>query len=184
MKRRMFIFSLAVMLMLSMSITAFAASKTLGVSEIDQNKSNWCWAACAQMIGSYFNSSAGKDQYDIVKKIKGNTNDQTGSDSDICKAIRYASGDTVTYKTSDSALSFSGCQTEIDDGDPFVAKLVGSDVSHVVVVSGYKTGSTNYLYVLDPSPNVGAQYFSYTGMVNGTTGTLGTRCYEVTMLRK
>ncbi len=78
------------------------------------------------------------------------------------------------------------CKTEIDDGDPFVVWLQGQNgsVSHVVVASGYKTGSTNYLYILDPSPNVDAQYFSYTGLVNGSTGTLGTRCYEKTVLRK
>ena len=84
------------------------------------------------------------------------------------------------------ALSFNSCKTEIDDGDPFVVWLQGQNgsVSHVVVASGYKTGSTNYLYILDPSPNVDAQYFSYTGLVNGSTGTLGTRCYEKTVLRK
>ena len=77
-------------------------------------------------------------------------------------------------------------KTEIDNSNPFVIWLQGQNgsMSHVIVASGYKTGSTNYIYILDPSPNIDEQYFSYTGLVNGTTGTLETRCYERTVLRK
>lgn len=183
MKRKLFIIPIAFLLAISLTVTAFAASITLGVSEIDQNKTYWCWAACSEMIGKYYNSNSDKDQYDIVEEVKGNTNNQGGSSDDICEAIQYASGNTVTFQTRESALSFSSCQTEIDNSDPFVVWLAGTSMSHVIVASGYKTGSTNYLYIIDPSPNVSAQYFSYTALVNGTTGTLGTRCYERTMYR-
>lgn len=185
MKRKLWIVLGAILLAISLTVTAFAASITLGVSEIDQNKTLWCWAACSEMIGKYYNSNSDKDQYDIVKEVKGNTNNQGGSSSDICKAIKYASGNTVKFKTKESALSFSSCQTEIDNSDPFVVWLQGQNgsISHVIVASGYKTGSTNYLYIIDPSPNVNAQYFSYTALVNGTTGTLGTRCYGKTIYR-
>jgi hypothetical protein len=135
------------------------------------------------MIGSYYNSTAGCDQTDIVKKIKGNTNDQTGSDGNVCQAVEYALGDSVDFETVSNALSFSSAQNEIDGSDPFVAKLVGSSMSHVVVVSGYQTGTTNYLYVLDPDPGVSGQYFSYTQMINGATTDLGTRPYGTTMRR-
>ncbi len=185
MKQKLFTIIAALLLVISLSITALAASTTLGVSEIDQNKTNWCWAACSEMIGKYYNNTSNRDQYDIVEEIKGNTNNQTGTSSDICSAINYASVNSVTFQTSESALSFSSCQTEINNSDPFVVWLQGKNgsVSHVVVAAGYKTGSTNYLYIIDPSPNVSAQYFSYTQLVNGTTGTLGTRCYERTMYR-
>lgn len=185
MKRKLFIIPVIFLLAISLTVTAFAASITLGVSEIDQNKTLWCWAACSEMIGKYYNSNSNKDQYDIVEEVKGNTNNQGGSSDDICEAVQYASGNTVTFQTRESALSFSSCQTEIDNSDPFVVWLQGKNgsYSHVIVASGYKTGSTNYLYIIDPSPNVSAQYFSYTALVNGTTGTLGTRCYERTMYR-
>ena len=104
----------------------------------------------------------------------------------ICDAIKYVSNNSVTFTSKSSALSFSECETEIDNSDPFIVWLQGKNgaLSHVIVASGYKTGSTNYLYILDPSPNVDAQYFSYTGLVNGSTGTLGTRCYETTIYRQ
>lgn len=186
MKRRLFAVPVAFLLLFALTIPAFAASSTLSVTEIDQNKSTWCWAACGEMVGKYYSSSSGHDQYDIVKKVKGNTDDQSGSASDVCSAIKYAASDSVTFTYQNSALSFSSCQSEIDADDPFVVWLSGKNgsLSHVVVASGYKTGTTNYLNILDPSPNVDEQYFSYTDLVNGTTGTLGTRSYNLTVLRK
>ena len=186
MKWRISIVIMAVLLIISFVVPVFAASRTLGVSEIDQNKTKWCWAACLEMIGKYYNSASNLDQYDIVRKIKGNTNNQGGSISNVCDAIKYASVDRVTFKSKDNALSFNSCKTEIDNSNPFVIWLQGQNgsMSHVIVASGYKTGSTNYIYILDPSTNNDEQYFSYTGLVNGTTGTLGTRCYERTVLRK
>mgnify|MGYP000959966147 CR=1 FL=1 len=186
MKRRLSIVIMAALLIISFVVPVLAASRTLGVSEIDQNKTKWCWAACSEMIGKYYNSGSNRDQYDIVRKIKGNTNNQGGSISNVCDAIKYASVDNVTFKSKYSALSFDSCKIEIDNSDPFVIWLQGQNgsMSHVIVASGYKTGSTNYIYILDPSPNIDEQYFSYTGLVNGTTGTLGTRCYEKTVLRK
>lgn len=69
MKRKLFIIPIAFLLAISLTVTTFAASITLGVSEIDQNKTYWCWAACSEMIGKYYNSNSDKDQYDIVKEV-------------------------------------------------------------------------------------------------------------------
>lgn len=182
MKHRLRTIPMALVLIISLALPVSAASTTLGVAEIDQYKTNWCWAACSEMIGSYYNSSAGRDQYDIVQKVKGNTNNVTGSAEEIRKAIDYASGDSVSFTAEYEALPFASCQTEINNSDPFVACLMGRNM-HAVVVAGYKTGSTNYLYVVDPNPANGAQYYSYTQMVNGTTGTLGTGEFCTTVYR-
>ena len=80
--------------------------KLWGVSEIDQNKTKWCWASCSEMIGKYYNSGSNRDQYAIVKKIKGNTDNQTGTITNICDAIKYASVDSVTFTSKSTALSF------------------------------------------------------------------------------
>lgn len=45
MKRRISIVIMAVLLIISFVVPVFAASRTLGVSEIDQNKTKCCWAA-------------------------------------------------------------------------------------------------------------------------------------------
>lgn len=186
MKRRLLALPVVAMLFIMLAVPVFAASKTLGVSEIDQNKTKWCWAACSEMVGKYYDSGSNRDQYDIVEHVKGNTDNQGGTTTNICDAVKYASNDSVTFTSKSSALSFSACETEIDNSDPFIVWLEGTNgaMSHVIIANGYKTGSTNYLHILDPSPNVDGQYFSYTGLVNGSTGTLGTRCYERTIYRK
>lgn len=84
MKHRLLTFSIVVALFFALAIPAFAASKTLGVSEIDQNKTEWCWAACSEMIGKYYDSGSNRDQYDLVEYIKGNTDNQPGNTSNIC----------------------------------------------------------------------------------------------------
>ena len=62
MKRRISIVIMAVLLIISFVVPVFAASRTLGVSEIDQNKTKWCWAACSEMISKYYNSASNRDQ--------------------------------------------------------------------------------------------------------------------------
>ena len=97
MKRRLLEIPVVAMLIMTLTVPVFAASKTLGVSEIDQNKTYWCWASCSEMIGKYYNSGSNRDQYAIVKKIKGNTDNQKGTITNICDAIKYASVDSVTF---------------------------------------------------------------------------------------
>lgn len=66
MKRRLLEIPVVAMLIMTLTVPVFAASKTLGVSEIDQNKTKWCWASCSEMIGKYYNSGSNRDQYAIV----------------------------------------------------------------------------------------------------------------------
>ena len=138
MKHRLLTFSIVVALFFALAIPAFAASKTLGVSEIEQNKTEWCWAACSEMIGKYYDSGSNRDQYDLVEYIKGNTDNQPGNTSNICDAIKYVSNNSVTFTSKSSALSFSECETEIDNSDPFIVWLQGKNgaLSHVIVASG------------------------------------------------
>ena len=60
-----FIFSL------SLCLNVNAASQYIGVSitTVIQAKSNWCWAACAQMGAKNAYSSSTRDRYDIVHYI-------------------------------------------------------------------------------------------------------------------
>lgn len=52
----------------SMTISAFASTyKVLGVNRYVQEKSKWCWAACAQMIGEY------KQEQSILNQPYANT---------------------------------------------------------------------------------------------------------------
>ena len=161
-----------------MTTTVFAA-RTLSISQVVQAKTNWCWAASSEMVGRYQNSSSTRDQWDIVKYIKGSSYpNEGGSNSEIEKAIRYASENTVTYNTSNT-LTFANHENHIDNSDPLVVRMDwNSGGAHAVVCAGYKTsGSTNYIYLIDPIEDTTKEYYNYTSLKNGTSIQTGTGKY-------
>ena len=153
MKRILSILLTATML-LYMSVTAFAAEKTLGINRVQQEKDNWCWAACGEMIGTYVNSNSTEDQWSIVKKIKGTIfnqyPDKGASDAEVEKAIEVGSANAVNYTYNNSVRSFANHQSDIDNGYPICVQMQWSSGKHVVVAAGYKTGTQNMLYLIDP----------------------------------
>lgn len=182
-KKRLSLLFILVMVFVS-SATALAATE-LDVEKVTQAKTLWCWAACSEMIGQYQNSESTRDQWDVVSYIKGSDypND-TGSDTDITNGIKYVSEDTVTYK-SGSTLSWASHKTEIDGSDPLVVWMAwDSGGAHVLVCAGYKTsGSSNYLYLIDPDPDATSEYYSYTALKNGTSIQTGTGTYTKSIYR-
>lgn len=168
-------------LICSLSITAFAAEKTLGISRVQQEKDNWCWAACGEMIGTYVNSNSTEDQWSIVKEIKGTIlnqyPDKGATDAEVEEAIEVGSANTVNYTYNNSVRSFANHQSDIDNGYPICVQMQWSSGKHVVVAAGYKTGTQNMLYLIDPWYDCGAAYYSYTALKNGTTIQSGTGSY-------
>lgn len=61
------------------------------VSIVKQAKSNWCWAACAEMFGKSVYSSSARTQYDIVRYVKGSEVNKTANVSECLTACQYAS---------------------------------------------------------------------------------------------
>lgn len=57
------------MLMASNAL-AISQSKVLAVKSVQQAKSNWCWAACAEMAGKYVYAYSIRDQWDVVDYVK------------------------------------------------------------------------------------------------------------------
>ena len=169
----------ALALLFSMVITVSAASTTLDVKRVKQAKSQWCWAAVGEMIGTYMNSSSSRTQWDIVAYIKGSKYpDDPGSDNEIIKGIKYASMNTVTY-TSGSTLSWDEHVTNIESGYPIGVKMDwNSNGAHALVCAGTKTiGQSNYLYIIDPWEDYSSELYKYTELKNGTTIHSGTGKY-------
>lgn len=168
-------------------ITAIPASAaTLGVDRVKQSKTKWCWAATSEMIGSYMNSSSGRTQWDIVAYIKGSSYPNSGgSVSDIKKAIKYASGDTVTYK-SGGVRSWDVHASQIDEGNPLAVWMSwNGGGAHAVVCAGTKTTSgNNYLYIIDPWEDNTSQWYRYDSMKNGCTIQSGTGKYTTSFWKK
>lgn len=69
-------------------------SYMVSVTPVKQAKSNWCWAACAEMAGKQFNPKSTKSQTDVVRKFYGNSlPNQLGSLGDVCCGATYVGSD-------------------------------------------------------------------------------------------
>lgn len=157
---------------------ATPASKNLNITRYQQVKTNWCWAAAAQMIGKYLGSS--KTQYQISTKVKGNsTNNSAASDSEVVSGIRYAVGN--SYDCYYVGPKLYG-DLEVLLGDLEIPQGIGMQWNggggHVVVVEGYT--NDRRLRLVDPANNCSKGKYYYTALVNGTTIQSGDGYYTQT----
>lgn len=102
-----------------------------------QEKENWCWAACVQMILRYHYIS--KPQSEIVTQVYGYTYDWTASGNEIVTAFNNWNGFTVkSYKTK-TAQSFID---EIASGHPLIIGYRGHAylLTHIYYTKGSNGG--------------------------------------------
>lgn len=77
---------------------------TIPVERFEQEKTNWCWATCVQMIGTY-ETGEKKSQADIVTSVHGRPDNLTGSATQQVEALQkynssaFASADYHSCKT-------------------------------------------------------------------------------------
>lgn len=64
---------------------------TVPVIPVIQQKSNWCWAASAQMAGKSLNSSSTRTQSQIVFEVKGHTNNDGGTLNETRRGTEWVS---------------------------------------------------------------------------------------------
>ena len=128
-----------------------AAMTELVVPRIQQVKSNWCWAAAAEMAGKYKYSSSTRTQSNIVAYIKGSsTNNDTGSIFETANATEY-----VTYNNYGLSATwfirwdFSKVKTSIDNGYPVIPLVNDGNSGHYYVIRGYDS-QTGEIAVNDP----------------------------------
>ena len=189
MKRKKIKYSLLIVFALMISILsdinvkmarAKPASIDLNITRYQQVKSNWCWAAAAQMIGKYLGGS--KTQYQISTKVKGNsTNNSTASLNEVVSAIQYAVGN--TYDCYYVGVKLYG-DLEVLLGDceiPQGIRMQWDDGGgHVIAVEGYT--NDRQLRLVDPGENCSKHKYYYTALVNGTTIKSGKGHYAQTFV--
>ena len=135
----------------SIAAKAYVSSLRLGVTPVSQEKTNWCWAASALMIGnnlSYSNYS----QSDIVKYIKGSADvNKYGSVLELANAIEYVTDNKYNALSRyPFTLTFEQFQHTISNWKPVASLVQGNGTGHFYVVYGYNA-DTNSLYIIDPS---------------------------------
>ena len=148
------IFAIIGVLMISASLVVPSFALIRPITRHYQQKTNWCWVACAQMIGEYKNKLI--PQKSICKSVKGTTNNYAATIEETAQALANATGKTCAYKA--SKLKFSTVQSQIDDRRPLIAGLALVDYrtntfsGHAVVISGYSTKhNKKRIRIVDPA---------------------------------
>lgn len=142
-----------------------------------QQKSNWCWAAGALMSASTVVVTT-VTQSDIVQSVKGNTDNNTASVSEICSAASFASNHELTY-SAQGVLSEFKIINELSEGNPVLITRGWylSDGTrnggHVTIIYGYYQGE---FFIRDPWPvSSGDSYTrTYAEIVNGRSSGVDT----------
>ena len=122
----------------------------LGISQQVQRKSNWCWAACASMVGN-FPKDKGRTQEDIVRAIKGSLVNSPAAPNEIKSAINYASAYTkkafVVNGLDENAVR---SQIDIQRAAVLCIQWAGGAGGHAIVAHGYNLRDGT-LYCTDPA---------------------------------
>lgn len=143
-------------------------STELIVDEEKQQKENWCWAACAVMVGTY-NTNYTSTQNAVVGATHFYSEaDVAEVDSVVVKGMNFASRNTKSGIIT-SPLSFNEAVAQIDKNHPFMIHLSPLDGStgHMVVCTGYKKRNENeYVLIVDPDPTMPTVYYGYKNLCN------------------
>lgn len=133
-----------------------AASKSLSVSSITQEKSQWCWVTGPQIIIEYHKGTS-PSQCVLVKRGKNikSCPNEPGNLSQSKKAMSD-SGISNSGKTVSKAISYSTIKSNINNDRPILLRKEWKDgkgkktgVGHLAVIYGFNDNSnTDYVRVL------------------------------------
>jgi len=143
----------------------------LGVPQKYQQQKNWCWAACAEMVLSYYGHVT--EQCHIANWLFNQALCCTSGSSDQCdKGCQvpdvcrvYGNYGIKSAPSSGANVSFAMLQSEISGSRPVEVGLSWrTGGSHLVIVCGWRTTSVGqYVRVNDPSS--GPQSILYTDLL-------------------
>lgn len=158
------------------------ASTALNVTGVVQEKTNWCWAACAEMAGKQAYPSSDRDQWDVVKEVKGTLftpyPNVGGGMSESIEGSEYVTYSTITFSKSGSDTSWETLCNNMAAGKAIQAQAgyyssSGSRTSgHIVViiecfVTGSATSVVKNIRYIDPLDGL-THVCSYEEFCDGT----------------
>jgi hypothetical protein len=175
------VFMLAVLIneMRENNIYATETTHIVTVYGVVQAKSNWCWAASAEMAGKVLYPTSGRNQWSAVHAIYGTTTDPypnyAGTLSDSVTASEHIVYNNYDFYSIINTWLFSQLDIEIENGHP--VQTAGGYYSgnirmggHMVVtyLTRYNSSSdTYYIGYVDPFDG-NAKYCTYDAFCDGT----------------
>lgn len=111
----------------------------LPMKSVHQFGSKWCWAASAEMVGS-FGTSSTRTQWDVVKKFKGDSSNEypnvSGDIDDTANAVEYVSNYTKNTRVVGDLPSFNTSKDWLFK-HPFITMQRNVSIDHAMAAYGY-----------------------------------------------
>ena len=86
------------------SATATYLRYDINFTHYPQEKTNWCWAACATAAGKHVTPSSPYNQYDAVYSVHNNYANSGGTVAETASAANFVSQSNATYTGCDYAI--------------------------------------------------------------------------------
>ncbi len=162
------------------SVVATATSYIVFYTKYNQEQSNWCWAACAQMSGKQAYSASNLTQSQAVTYVKGAPLNQPGSLYETQIAAQRFTNNTITYSSNASYMMYEFlcaqmlyakvpiCGWSLYD-PPYTNPVSG----HMVTVSSVEFGTTpdsRYVTYFDPAYQTESIRVSYSTFMEHSAG--------------
>jgi hypothetical protein len=147
-------------------------SKVLPIDPVTQDQDQWCWAACVQMVSTFF--ERGKNQCEVVGLKKGLPNPQDccgPQEKDFGEEGCHPDEMVVVWKKCDikavplvatdldqpRQLKFADIKAQIDNDHPVAVGIKWNDEEggggHAVIIKGWERSNRSKLvWVNDPLP--------------------------------
>ena len=164
----------------------FETEKRLSTPHRVQEKTNWCWAASAQMLARTYVPGSTHTQTQIVQHVMGEVVDKPAGEKSTRTAAEYASNNTVAFDYKMGIFSEKDLMRKLHAGHPVAVNRVssradgtGNSTGHIMVLYGYKLEGKNVrLLIQDPAPNPADRMTSidYETLKWTTSGFLNTEC--------
>lgn len=140
-------------------------AKIIDVPQIAQEQTNWCWAACIEMVLRYYGTSAAR-QCELANELFSRSdccsepsNPECNKPCEIEEISTLYSRKNIQSQFVDKYVSFSTLQSEIDADRPveIVFYQRKEQRGHLVIVRGWHTiEAEEFVHVNDPKDSTGA----------------------------
>lgn len=140
------------------SATSQASSGQANVTRYQQEKSNWCWVACAKMIGQHMlGESESQTSIYMNTKMTNVVENKSATNTEMTKAINYVLDNQYYADYANGTVSLSYIKGSILSDQPLVFKFYSSGyVAHAVVVDAF---SQNNIRIVDPAVGCSSKIF-------------------------
>lgn len=179
-KRISLVVCIVLTVVLAFTVSVFAYSSEVHhilVTPVVQAKTNWCWAACAEMAGKYMYSVSNRSQYDVVNYIKGTPGDLypdvAGSIAETATGANYITYSNHSFSSIGMPFSFDAAHAALGNHHPVLAGCAHfTGTGHMVTI--YNTvkvidAGVTYTYVNYYDPADGNGYVcTYSDFCDGT----------------